>query len=73
MKKLFAIALVSAFTIGCDSSTKDTTETSADSASIQTPAADHTSTVMDDSTKMLDKMLADSTSTYSPDSLKPAN
>ncbi len=70
MKKLLAAAAITilAITACNDSAEKSTTTTTTGSA--DTSKAISTEQMINDTTKMLDKKLADPKSTYSPDSLK---
>lgn len=74
MKKLLAVAAIALFTVtACtESSTKETTnqtETNNATESKEVKSSDRAVDIKD-STKMLDKKLADPNSTYTPDSLK---
>lgn len=67
MKKLVAACIILAFVTACnDNSTKETTSSNPNTGTEQSNREKEIS----DSTKMLDKKLRDSNSTYSPDSLK---
>lgn len=69
MKKLLTAAsiMLVSITACSDSSTKETTDATDNTEIKQTDGREKE---IDDSTKMLDKKLADPNSTYSPDSLK---
>ena len=69
MKKLLAVNCIALlFATACsDNSTKETTTTN---ESTETKKVDSREQQIKDSTKMLDKKLADPKSNYSPDSLK---
>jgi len=69
MKKLLTVScIVLVFATACsDNSTKETTTTN---ESTKTKKVDSREQEIKDSTKMLDKKLADPNSNYSPDSLK---
>ena len=69
MKKLLpALCIVMVSIISCsDNSTKETTDSN---TTTETKKVDSREQEIRDSTKMLDKMLADPKSNYSPDSLK---
>ena len=74
MKKLLAVTAITLFTVtACtESSTKETTnqtETNNATESKEVKSSDRAVDIKD-STKMLDKKLADPNSTYTPDSLK---
>ena len=69
MKKLLpALCILMVSIISCsDNSTKETTDSN---KTTETKKVDSREQEIRDSTKMLDKMLADPKSNYSPDSLK---
>ena len=69
MKKLLpALCIVMVSITSCsDNSTKETTDSN---KTMETKKVDSREQEIRDSTKMLDKMLADPKSNYSPDSLK---
>ncbi|MEO7307937.1 MAG: hypothetical protein ABIR78_15145 [Ferruginibacter sp.] len=70
MKKLLTAAtIVIVFMCACNDSSTSTTTTTTDSTGTNTEAGSRAKEISD-STKMLDKQLADPNSTYSPDSLK---
>ena len=71
MKKILSAAgVILVLMSACNnSSTKETTEATTIDSTISTEAQRREKEI-NDSTKMLDKMLADPNSTYSPDSLK---
>lgn len=71
MKKLLSAAGISLLLLSaCNSNdTKETTEVTTPENSMSTEAQQREKEI-NDSTKMLDKKLADPNSTYSPDSLK---
>ena len=70
MKKFLSVAIIAVLLMtACnDSNTTETTTTGSDSAA--TTGEQGRAKEISDSTKMLDKKLADPNSTYSPDSLK---
>jgi len=70
MKKLLTAATIVLVSMAAcsDNSTKETTTTATDSTEAQ--KVESRANEISDSTKMLDKKLADPNSTYSPDSLK---
>ncbi|MEO6252584.1 MAG: hypothetical protein ABIO79_04730 [Ferruginibacter sp.] len=70
MKKLLTAAtIVIVFLVACNDSSTSTTTTTTDSAAMNTETRNRAKEISD-STKMLDKQLADPNSPYSPDSLK---
>ena len=73
MKKLLTALLIVMVSISAcsDNNTKETTESnSTETNSTETKKTTSREQEIRDSTKMLDKMLADPNSNYSPDSLK---
>ncbi len=71
MKKLLSAAIITLVLMSAcnNSDTKETTEATSSDSSISTEAQRREKEI-NDSTKMLDKKLADPNSAYSPDSLK---
>lgn len=70
MKKLLSVAgIIMVLMSACNSSTTETTEVVPVESTSSTEAQQREQEI-NDSTKMLDKKLADPNSTYSPDSLK---
>jgi hypothetical protein len=69
MKKLLAIVAVICFA-ACNESKTDESASTADSTTVNAATDNSRATEISDSTRMLDKALADSTNPMTPDSLK---